>query len=185
MAEVRRDVPSDAKKVPFTWRWRGEVLAGGPCALVDIDGVLADGRHRQRFMESRPRDYEAFFGAAHLDTPIVETAVLVGLMASELAVVLVTGRPFRIRQATRDWLEEHRFRWDLLVLRPDDDRRPTQQYKRSCLHRLWEYGFAPVLALDDEPGNVAMYRAEGVPCLYVHSGYYDAEPNPPPPGRGA
>ncbi len=29
------------------------------------------------------------------------------------------------------------------------------------------------LALEDDPRNHEMYVDEGVPCLYVHSGYYD------------
>ena len=27
-------------------------------------------------------------------------------------------------------------------------------------------------ALDDDPKNHAMYVREGVPCIYIHSGYY-------------
>ena len=34
-------------------------------------------------------------------------------------------------------------------------------------------GYEPVLAIDDDPRNAEMYRAEGVPVVYVHSGYYD------------
>ena len=30
-----------------------------------------------------------------------------------------------------------------------------------------------VLAVDDDPRNLAMYRDEGVATVYVHSGYYD------------
>jgi hypothetical protein len=29
------------------------------------------------------------------------------------------------------------------------------------------------LAIDDDPGNVRMYRAAGVATVYLHSGYYD------------
>ena len=34
-------------------------------------------------------------------------------------------------------------------------------------------GYEPVLAVDDDPRNLAMYRSEGVPTVYLHSGYYD------------
>ena len=27
--------------------------------------------------------------------------------------------------------------------------------------------------VDDDPRNLVMYRSEGVPTVYVHSGYYD------------
>ena len=29
------------------------------------------------------------------------------------------------------------------------------------------------LAIEDDRRNVAMFRDEGVACLYLHSGYYD------------
>ena len=37
-------------------------------------------------------------------------------------------------------------------------------------------GYQPVLALDDDVSNLAMYRTEGVATIYVHSGYYDDRP---------
>ena len=41
---------------------------------------------------------------------------------------------------------------------------------------MWELrstGFELALAFEDDLRNVEMFRAEGTPCLYVHSGYYD------------
>jgi len=34
-------------------------------------------------------------------------------------------------------------------------------------------GFDLRLAFEDDPSNHAMYVAAGVPCVYIHSGYYD------------
>ena len=28
-------------------------------------------------------------------------------------------------------------------------------------------------AFEDDRRNVAMFHAEGIPCVYIHSGYYD------------
>jgi hypothetical protein len=36
-----------------------------------------------------------------------------------------------------------------------------------------EYGFELRLAFEDDRRNVDMFHAEGVPCVYIHSGYYD------------
>ena len=38
---------------------------------------------------------------------------------------------------------------------------------------LRRYGFEPKLAFEDDRRNVDMFTREGIPCLYVHSGYYD------------
>ncbi len=157
--------------LPETWRWREQEGVPAPCVIVDIDGVLADGAHRQHLV--RAKRWREFFDALHGDAPIAETAVLLRLFDSDLVVVLLTGRPVRTRDATTTWLAEHRYRWDLLVMKADGDLRPTHLAKREAVAALRAAGFTPVLALDDEPGNVDMYRVEGVPCLYIHSGYYD------------
>jgi len=34
-------------------------------------------------------------------------------------------------------------------------------------------GFDLRLALEDDPQNHAMYVDEGIPCVYIHSGYYE------------
>ena len=48
----------------------------------------------------------------------------------------------------------------------------VDRFKAGVVHELRDYGFDLRLALDDDPKNHAMYVAEGVPCLYIHSGYY-------------
>ena len=157
--------------LPGTWRWREADRPAGPCVVVDIDGVLADGAHRQHLVKAKR--WREFFDAAHGDAPIAETAVLLRLLDTDLVIVLLTGRPVRTRDATIAWLAEHGYRWDLLVMKENTDLRKTDQAKREAVSARREAGFPPVLALDDEPGNVEMYRVEGVPCLYIHSGYYD------------
>lgn len=152
--------------------WCDEPRAPGPCVLVDIDGVIADGAHRQSFMRSEPKDYRRFFDAAGKDTPIAEAAILLRVIDPDVAVVLVSGRPARIHDMTVSWLREHGFRWDLLVLRADGDLRPAAVAKAQAVRDLRADGWLPVLALDDEPGNVTMFRGLGIPTLYVHSGYY-------------
>jgi len=149
----------------------GAAARSGPCVIVDIDGVLADGAHRQHLV--RAKRWREFFDAAHGDLPIAETAVLLRLLDQDLVVVLLTGRPLRTREATITWLAEHGYRWDLLVMKEDRDLRKATNAKREAVAALRTAGFTPVLALDDEPGNVDMYRDENIPCLYIHSGYYD------------
>jgi hypothetical protein len=158
---------------PLVRTWRDEPREPGPCVLVDIDGVIADGNHRQRFMRATPRDYRGFFEAAVRDTPILEAAILLRIIDADVAIVLVSGRPARIHDLTVAWLREHGFRWDLLVLRADGDLRSASDAKADAVRELRSEGWLPVLALDDEPGNVAMYQGLGIPALYIHSGYYE------------
>ena len=48
-------------------------------------------------------------------------------------------------------------------------RRSSAQRSASCAR----YGFDLRLAFEDDRRNVDMFHAEGVPCVYIHSGYYD------------
>lgn len=104
---------------------------------------------------------------------IEEVAELLALLRRDLAVVLLTGRPVRTQRSTMAWLEQHGVRWDLLVMRHFGDHTAARDFKQSVLTELRAYGFDLRLAFEDDPRNAAMFRDEGVPCLYIHSGYYD------------
>src|SRR5688572_31082686 len=43
-----------------------------PLAVFDLDNTLADTAHRQRYLERRPRDWDAFFAAAPHDPPLAD-----------------------------------------------------------------------------------------------------------------
>jgi pyridoxine 5'-phosphate synthase PdxJ len=59
-------------------------------------------------------------------------------------------------------------------MRADDAGHVTSpDVKRAILTGLRTDGYEPTLAIDDDPRNLAMYRSEGVPTVYLHSGYYD------------
>jgi hypothetical protein len=152
------------------WYWRRESVPAGAAVVVDIDGVLADASGRQLLRGSG--DWRSFFDACDQDPLIDETSTLLDLLDPSLRVLLVTGRPRRVQTKTVEWLERYRVRWDLLVTRDFGDYSGVSEFKRDVLHDLRTYGFDVRLAFEDDPHNHAMYVAEGVPCLYIHSGYY-------------
>jgi hypothetical protein len=75
-------------------------MTARPLAVFDIDGVLADVRHRLRFVERRPKDWDAFFAAAVDDPPLEQGVALARASAEDCEVVYVTGRPERCRADT-------------------------------------------------------------------------------------
>jgi hypothetical protein len=159
--------------VSEAFTWRDGARDPGPAVVVDIDGVLADAAARQHHLEQRPKDWRAFFDAAGGDELIEPIAALVDLLDPAIVVVLLSARPARLRDLTVDWLTRHGVRWDLLVLRDDGDFRSSPEAKRDAVVALVRSGFDVRVAIDDDTRNVAMFEAEGVPCLYVHSGYYE------------
>ncbi|MFF8594294.1 hypothetical protein ACF061_23135 [Streptomyces sp. NPDC015220] len=121
-----------------------------PLAVFDLDNTLADTAHRQRFLERRPRDWDAFFAAAPEDPPIAQGVRLVLDSARECDIVYLTGRPERCRRDTLDWLAAHGLPEGPVHMRRDADRRPARRTKLEILRRLAREREVRVLVDDDE-----------------------------------
>jgi hypothetical protein len=142
--------------------------------VFDLDGVLSDATDRQHFLAGPGRkDWRGFFDACGNDALIDDVARLIELLDPELVVVLLTGRPLRVQRQTLEWLERHEPRWDLLVMRPPGSFAVARDFKRQTITDLRERGYEVRLAFEDDLRNQEMFRAEGVPCIYLHSGYYE------------
>ncbi len=153
------------------WYWNAGPVGPGPTVVFDMDGVLSDATGRQHHIESW--DWDAFFAACGDDEVIHELARLLSLLAPELHVVLLTARPMRVRPQTLEWLGRHGLRWDLLCMREDAEFREAWRFKRRTVGELRDRGFELLLAFEDDRRNADMFHGEGVPCVYIHSGYYD------------
>jgi phosphoglycolate phosphatase-like HAD superfamily hydrolase len=158
---------------PVHWHWRTDPVEPGPAVVFDMDGVLSDAAGRQHLLERPRRDWEAFFEAVGEDELIGEVARLLEVLDPRLRVVLLTARPIRVQRQTLEWLAEHGLRWDLLVMRDWGDYGAAREFKRDAVHDLRAHGFELRLAFEDDRRNVDMFHREGVPCVYIHSGYYD------------
>lgn len=151
------------------WTWRDGPIEPGPCVLVDLDGTLADARHRLHHLDRKPRNWDAFNGAAGKDPLITATFRWLESLGDHLSIVILTGRPTTVADLTVAWLAQHQVRWDLLAMRPANDRAEAANLKRRLLDALRHLGFDPQLAIDDEAGVVAAYERAGVPCLQITS----------------
>ncbi|PBC94268.1 putative acid phosphatase of HAD superfamily subfamily IIIB [Streptomyces sp. Ag82_O1-15] len=121
-----------------------------PLAVFDLDGTLADSAHRQRFLERKPRDWDAFFAAAPQDPPLAEGVALVLRSTEECEVVYLTGRPERCRRDTVEWLAAQGLPEGRVWMRRNDDRRPARHTKLDVLRRLARDREIHVLVDDDE-----------------------------------
>ena len=133
-----------------------------PIAVFDIDGVLADVRHRLHHLQTRPQHWNAFFLAADRDPLLDEGAARLRAAQAEHDVVYLTGRPERNRALTRRWLAAHELPTEPLHMRPDDDYRPARWVKRETLRRLAATRTIASV-LDDDPAVVAVLEADGWP----------------------
>ncbi|MDQ1436739.1 MAG: hypothetical protein QOK43_368 [Acidimicrobiaceae bacterium] len=158
---------------PANWRWHAGPIDGGAAVVFDIDGVLSDAGTRQHYIESGRRDWDAFFDACGDDPLIEEVATLLHLLDQSLHIILLTGRPLRVQPQTAAWLKRYELRWDLLIMRDFGDYSRAREFKKWTVSDLRQHGFDLQLAFEDDRRNLEMFRDEGVPCVYIHSGYYD------------
>lgn len=121
-----------------------------PLAVFDIDGVLADVRHRLRFVDGKPKDWDAFFSAAVDDLPLAQGVALAQASAGDCEVVYVTGRPERCRADTVAWLARHGLPEGTLSMRRGRDFRPARVAKLELLRRLAGERTVALVVDDDE-----------------------------------
>ena len=135
-----------------------------PLAVIDIDGVLADVRHRVRFLERPAPDYRRFFAAAPRDPLLSEGRDVVRRLAEVCEIVYLSGRPEYCRHDTLDWFARHDLPTGDLHLRPHRDYRPARLFKVEVLRGLRRR--APVsVVVDDDPDVIAAVTAAGFDVL--------------------
>jgi hypothetical protein len=135
-------------------------MAFAATVVFDIDGVLADGHHREHFLSARPKDWTSFFAMLGDDAPITAGIERLVELRRLNACVLLSGRPERTRAATIAWLESNGIAGLPIYLRPDRDYRPAPQFKVEALAGLGG-PTAVSLVVDDDERIVAALLAAG------------------------
>jgi phosphoglycolate phosphatase-like HAD superfamily hydrolase len=135
-----------------------------PLAVIDIDGVVADVRHRLHLIQGPERRWNEFFAAAGDDPPLPAGVEKVLALAADHDVLWLTGRPERNRRLTSTWLAAQGLPTEPLLMRPDRDFRPARLTKREQLRKLRTDREIAVV-LDDDPDVVALLSADGFPTL--------------------
>lgn len=143
-------------------------------AVFDVDGVVADVRHRLHHLEGDGhrrhgwyQDWDAFFSAAGQDPVLSEGVGLVRQYASDgHDIAWLTGRPAWLRRVTLDWLEAAGLPTDELIMRGSGDYRPARLFKVEQLRRLAREREV-LLFVDDDPDVVATAVAAGFTTLHA------------------
>jgi len=139
-----------------------------PIVIVDIDGTIADVRHRLHHIKGGGRkNWKAFFEAMDGDTPIPTVIRQVHELEKDHDIIVVTGRPAHYRKRTEKWLNNNGIRCLRLFMRPDGDHRPDYTVKEEVL-RAFPKGRI-VLALDDRGPVCDMWEKNGIRCIRIQS----------------
>jgi hypothetical protein len=162
-----------------------------PIYIFDLDGTLADNRHRLPVLTPGPGeqiDWNLFHNLCEKDTPIQP---IVHLMQSTwkaggsngVDVWIWTGRDEQVREHTLAWFRAHgvvprpmlsyltqakgRFR-----MRKHGDHRPDTVVKLEWLNELDPRDRVRVIAIEDRSSVVKMWRENDIPCIQVCDGDY-------------
>lgn len=136
--------------------------------IVDLDGTLCDVTDIAHFVESEPRDFDAFHAAA-IDCPVNNQvrAEVDEARDDGLAILIVTSRMARWRDYTIMWLDKNGIAYDALYTRIENDRRKDHVVKADILREIEKAGFRPLRAWEDSPAVTAMWRENGIDVTEV------------------
>jgi hypothetical protein len=141
---------------------------GATYVIVDIDGTIADVRHRLHHIRGpEEKNWKAFFDEMDRDEPISERLKQVQNLSSRHRILIVTGRPEHYRQQTEQWLHRYRVPYEKLYMRKSGDHRPDYEAKQIVLDEIDPRQI--VLAIDDRPPVCDMWERHGIKCERVAS----------------
>ena len=157
--------------------------------VFDLDGTLANDLHRRHFVEQRPKDYTAYFGALYDDSvnvPLVE--IMHSLIYTGHKVEIWTARAlnsgpvwleddgsvtYKVKQDTDRWFEDKfwpalRTPWQMYPRIRSRDATDFRKLSAADLKTRWckLYG-RPDAVFDDREETVARWRELGIPCYQV------------------
>lgn len=139
--------------------------------LIDIDGVLADDRHREQF--SINKQYFQYFDKVRMANDSVwpqGKALVEELLADpNNDVAYLTGRREDRRQVTEDWLDLHGFPVRRLVMRSFAQNAPLALFKRDYIQERMTSGIWDLVVLyDDDPEVIRVVQTDIGPESGIH-----------------
>lgn len=138
--------------------------------IWDLDGTLADGRHRLHLLPTKDYDktesWTEFNLAAVDDLPFRDNIELCNsLWEAGYHIVILTGRSDIAREVTEYWLDEFCVGYDELVMRKQSDNRKDTVIKEEYLHSI---GLENILCCFDDLPHIAYHlRSLGLTCHLV------------------
>lgn len=139
---------------------------------VDMDGTLADCGHRLHYINTKPRNFNAFESECHKDPVHTAVAMVVNAIScfgnfdadDEDAphVLIVSARQGNREEATRNWLYENNIHFDRIYIRTQGDNRKDDIVKKELLDRIRNDGYNVIFAIDDRKRVKKMLVENGV-----------------------
>ncbi len=140
--------------------------------LFDIDGTLADIKHRRSFLDQDKPDWKSFNAAMGDDAPntaIIEFYETLWNIA-KYELILISGRSEEHRKLTEQWLIWNKIPFSTIKMRSHNDFRADHIIKEEILKSLLSEGKDILFVVDDRQQVVDMWRRNGITCLQCDVG---------------
>jgi hypothetical protein len=143
-----------------------------PLYIFDLDGTLADIRHRRHFVEGEKKDWRAFFAACVDDEPMRGVITTLNMLSSLADIWIWSGRSDEVELETLSWLGRHCEKWPAKVrMRRAGDHQPDEKLKASWLAEMSDHDRGRLVAIfEDRDRMVKLWRDNGIQCFQVAPG---------------
>lgn len=150
--------------------------AGEKFILCDIDGTIADIKHRLHFVNNedgtpkKKKDWKGFFGTMDRDEIRQEVVDYLNERSDpDINLVFVTARPDDYRDVTEEWMEEQGLGGYPVIMRRSGDKRPDTEVKQEMYDKYFKH-YDVVEVIDDRPSVIRMWRSNGLNVKDVGGG---------------
>jgi hypothetical protein len=137
--------------------------------ILDLDNCIANDGWRIPMIDWQHKDPMRRYHRYHCLAAFDEVGNQHLFRETEHDIIIFTARPTLYRPITEEWLRRNNVFWKCLVMRNDNDHRPSVELKRTQLRWLPDlYGvdFQDIAAAhDDREDVVAMYKEHGIPSF--------------------
>jgi uncharacterized HAD superfamily protein len=144
--------------------------------IFDLDGTIANNEHRLHLIKDE--NWEQYFELSSKDTPYEYIVELMDVLHDVCqGLFICTSRDESQRLITEDWLDQHEVRYDHLMMAQIGDTRSHAEIKKGMVDFIRADGYEILLAVDDRPSVIKMFRDNGIPCLAMSDHAWQLEWN--------
>jgi uncharacterized HAD superfamily protein len=129
--------------------------------ICDIDGTLADNSHRKHWVDTKPKNWNAYNKTMNLDKPIDQVIHAITCISLSTPIIICTGREEIYRDVTEAWLEDRDIRYNALYMRKAKDYRDDAIVKSEMLDEILKTRDV-IAVFDDRTKVVDMWRSRGL-----------------------
>lgn len=148
----------------------GKYTIEDPVVVCDIDGTLADIKHRLHYVNGEKKDWKGFFGAMNKDKVRKDVAEKITVDQNRGAeIIFVSARPEDYRKETKAFLKKAGFQENLLLMRPFNDKR-DDTFVKEQIYRKYLKKLNIIKVYDDRPKVIRMWRGLGLTVVDVGDG---------------